>query len=39
MDISPKLAALNHDRYQNFHTPFTPENAKQALFSFKETSI
>ncbi|MEZ4774256.1 MAG: peroxide stress protein YaaA [Bacteroidia bacterium] len=35
MDISPQLAALNHERYQQFHTPFTPENAKQALLAFK----
>lgn len=35
MDLSPQLAALNHERYQQFHTPFTPENAKQALFAFK----
>ena len=35
MDISPKLAALNYERYQSFTTPFTPENSKQALLSFK----
>ncbi|MEL6256054.1 MAG: peroxide stress protein YaaA [Bacteroidota bacterium] len=35
MDISPALSELNYDRYQNYHTPFTPENAKQALLSFK----
>jgi cytoplasmic iron level regulating protein YaaA (DUF328/UPF0246 family) len=35
MDISPKLASLNHDRYQRFSTPFTPENAKAALSVFK----
>lgn len=35
MDISPKLAALNHDRYQRFATPFTPENAHAALTLFK----
>jgi cytoplasmic iron level regulating protein YaaA (DUF328/UPF0246 family) len=35
MHISPQLAALNYDRYQNFTMPFTPENAKQALLSFK----
>ena len=35
MDISPALSELNFDRYQNYHTPFTPDNAKQALLSFK----
>ncbi|MEZ4850135.1 MAG: peroxide stress protein YaaA [Bacteroidia bacterium] len=35
MSISPQLAALNYERYQNFTTPFTPENAKQALLAFK----
>ncbi len=34
MKISDKLAELNHQRYQNFETPFTPENAKQALLVF-----
>lgn len=35
MGISPKLADLNYDRYQTFQFPFTPENARQALFAFK----
>ncbi|MCL4138193.1 UNVERIFIED_CONTAM: hypothetical protein GTU68_025581 [Idotea baltica] len=35
MDISENLASLNYDRYQQFHVPFTPENAKQALMCFK----
>lgn len=35
MHISENLSKLNHDRYQTFHTPFGPENAKQALLSFK----
>ncbi|MDX2247792.1 MAG: peroxide stress protein YaaA [Bacteroidia bacterium] len=35
MELSPQLAALNRERYQQFHTPFTPENAKQALMAFK----
>jgi len=34
MKISMKLADLNAERYQQWHTPFTPENAKQALFAF-----
>ncbi len=34
MDISEDLATLNLDRYQQFHTPFTPENARQAIFAF-----
>lgn len=35
MKISDKLAALNYQRYQDFQTPFTPDNAKQALLVFK----
>jgi len=35
MDISEKLAALNHARFQQFHTPFTAENARPAIFTFK----
>jgi cytoplasmic iron level regulating protein YaaA (DUF328/UPF0246 family) len=33
--VSSKLGELNHERFANWHTPFTPENAKQALFAFK----
>ncbi len=35
MNISPKLTALNYQRYKDFHTPFTPDNARQALSAFK----
>lgn len=35
MDISPKLASLTHERYRNFHIPFTPQNAKPCLFVFQ----
>lgn len=35
MDISPKLADLNYERFRNFSPPFTPENAKAALLAFK----
>ncbi|MFO7989221.1 MAG: peroxide stress protein YaaA, partial [Desulfotignum sp.] len=35
MNISPKLAGLNHDRYQRFQLPFTPDNSRQALLAFK----
>jgi cytoplasmic iron level regulating protein YaaA (DUF328/UPF0246 family) len=35
MKISDKLSALNHQRYLDFQTPFTPDNAKQALLVFK----
>jgi len=35
MSVSSKLGELNHERFANWHTPFTPENAKQALFAFK----
>lgn len=34
MDISPKLSELNYERYQQFHLPFSPDNAKQALLCF-----
>jgi hypothetical protein len=34
MDISENLAELNHGRYRDFETPFTPENARQALVAF-----
>ena len=34
MKLSMKLADLNMQRFQEWHTPFTPENAKQALFAF-----
>jgi len=34
MKLSMKLADLNMHRYQDWHTPFTPENAKQAVFAF-----
>jgi cytoplasmic iron level regulating protein YaaA (DUF328/UPF0246 family) len=34
MAISPDLAALNHERYRSFQRPFTPANAKQAIFAF-----
>jgi len=35
MEISPKLAELNVARFKEFHTPFTPYNARQALLAFK----
>ncbi|MEL7349929.1 MAG: peroxide stress protein YaaA [Cyanobacteria bacterium P01_A01_bin.116] len=35
MKISDKLANLNQQRFQDFQTPFTPDNAKQALLVFK----
>ncbi len=35
MSISDNLSELNFKRYHDFHTPFTPQNAKQALFAFK----
>jgi uncharacterized protein len=34
MSISQKLAELNHQRFIKWETPFTTENAKQALFTF-----
>ncbi len=35
MQVSENIAQLNHERFHNFSTPFTLENAKQALFAFK----
>jgi uncharacterized protein len=32
--ISTDLANLNYERYQTWHLPFTPENAKQAVLAF-----
>ena len=34
MKLSIKLADLNTQRFQSWHTPFTQDNAKQAIFSF-----
>lgn len=34
MHISDPLAALNVARFKAFHTPFTPENARPALYTF-----
>ena len=34
MDISDKLAELNWQRNQEWHTPFTKENARQAVYAF-----
>jgi len=35
MKVSMKLADLNHNRFQAWQTPFTQDNAKQALFAFR----
>ncbi len=35
MHVSKKIAELNFERYRDWHLPFTPENARQALFAFK----
>lgn len=34
MDISPKLADLNYQRFQEWALPFSPENAWQAVLMF-----
>jgi len=34
MKISDNLAELNHERFQSFSTPFTPDNAKPAALMF-----
>lgn len=35
MGISDNLGALNRDRYAAWQTPFSRDNAKQAIFAFK----
>lgn len=35
MSISENLSNLNHQRFQDFHTPFNTDNARPALFAFK----
>ncbi len=35
MNISDKLGQLNAERFQNWHTPFSPKNARQAVLAFK----
>ncbi|TBW56637.1 peroxide stress protein YaaA [Marinobacter halodurans] len=34
MGISAKLGQLNAERYQQWHTPFTPDNARPAVLAF-----
>ena len=34
MGISPQLAELNFDRFQNWELPFTPQTARQAILAF-----
>lgn len=35
MKLSPALAELNHRRFMNWKTPFTPDNARPAALAFK----
>ena len=35
MSISPKLAAVNYERFQNWHPDFNLQNARQAILAFK----
>ncbi len=35
MHLSSNLAQLNHDRYKDWNLPFNPQNAKQAILTFK----
>lgn len=35
MKISPALGELNHQRFMNWKTPFTPNNARAAALAFK----
>lgn len=34
MGVSDKLGVLNYDRFQSWSTPFSPDNAKQAVLAF-----
>lgn len=34
MDLSDKLGELNKERYARWQTPFTPDNARPAVFAF-----
>lgn len=34
MGISDKLASLNYERYKEFNTPFTKQNARPAIYAF-----
>ena len=35
MKLSDSLTELNYARYERYSTPFTPNNAKQAVFMFR----
>jgi cytoplasmic iron level regulating protein YaaA (DUF328/UPF0246 family) len=35
MNVSPKIATLNAERFKSWKTPFTLKNAKQAIFAFQ----
>ena len=35
MGVSENIAQLNHRRFMNWSTPFTLDNAKQAIYAFK----
>lgn len=35
MKISPSLSELNKQRYEQWQPPFSPDNARQAVFAFK----
>ena len=35
MKLSDKLGELNYSRYRNYSTPFTPANARPAIYAFR----
>ncbi|MCB1850546.1 MAG: peroxide stress protein YaaA [Gammaproteobacteria bacterium] len=35
MQVSMQIAELNFERFHAWHTPFTPDNARQAVLAFK----
>ena len=34
MKVSDNIGQLNYDRFQNWELPFTPNNARQAIYAF-----
>ena len=35
MGVSRKIADINHERFRNWETPFSLDNAKQSILAFK----
>ena len=39
MSVSDKIADLTYDRFQSWVTPFTKDNAKQAVLAFQGQAL